>query len=285
MTKAAGFNLPRRIEMAYQSAIRRLILPAFHPKPPEQSYEDWLAEVARISERRDIADAAAFIAGRMCAWVNVQNQRTWREAAARSTRSRMLHQLLQRELQGPVGELFRQLVKDNAQYITRIPREISEHLTEHIAKAQQAGTRPETIAKFMRERFPAMTKSRIRLIARTETQKASAALTHARADDLNIPFLIWETSQDARVRKSHRNLQGVLMQFADPPQPEQLIGERSTLGHGLPGEFPNCRCYAHVVLTMEDISWPAKMYANGRLFRITRAEFKRRFNLEEREAA
>jgi len=199
-----------------------------------------LAEVARISERRDIADAAAFIAGRMGMWINSVNQRTWREAAARSTRSRMLHQLLQRELQGPVGELFRQLVKDNAQYITRIPREISEHLTEHIAKAQQAGARPETIAKFMRERFPAMTKNRIRLIARTETIKASSALTQARSEELDIPAYEWLTSQDSRVRKSHRKMQGVIVLYNDPPSPEALVGEKSTLGHYHAGNAPNC---------------------------------------------
>jgi hypothetical protein len=49
--KTAGFNLPRRIELAYQSAIRRLILPAFQPKPPEQSFEDWLAEVGEAVTR------------------------------------------------------------------------------------------------------------------------------------------------------------------------------------------------------------------------------------------
>jgi SPP1 gp7 family putative phage head morphogenesis protein len=282
---SVDFKITQRIEQAYARAIRKLIVPAFPAQRPDQSLEDWLAEIAQLSERRDIADAAAFIAGQMARWVNVVNARGWREASARAQRSQMLYRLLEKELQGPVGVRLRRIVKDNASYITKIPREISEKLTADIAHAQQAGLRPKAIERMMRERFPKMTRNRIRLIARTESMKASAALTESRADELGLPAYEWITSRDSRVRPSHRNLDGVIVLYSDPPAPEALIGQRSTLGRGHAGCFPQCRCPQAPLLTLDDVRWPHRVHRHGSIVMMTRVEFANWSGLRERRAA
>lgn len=279
------FTLPRRIEQMYQGAIRRLIVPEIPKKQPDQTFEQWLAYIAGISERRDIADAAAFIAARMVRWVNVLNARSWREASAQAQRSRMLHGLLMREMKGPVGDRVLELVRENAKYITRIPREVSEHLTHDILRMQQAGSRPETIARLMRQRFPKMTASRIRLIARTESMKASASLTEARSEELKIPGYVWRTSRDSRVRPSHRHMDNVIVLYNDPPSPEALIGERSTLGKYHAGNAPNCRCPQLPLLTLDDVKWPHRVYRRGHIDYMSRMQFADFSGLRERRAA
>lgn len=282
------FTIPRRIELQYQAAIRKLLVPELPKKSEEMSFDEWLQALARMSERRDIADAAAFLAGQMIEWVNVVNARTWRVASARSQRSAMLYRLLQDEMRGPVGLAYRNLVRENAEYISSIPAVVARHLTGDIARAQQAGARPETVAKMMRHRFPELTSSRIELIARTETMKASSALTQVRSEALNLPFYIWITSEDGRVRPSHRNLNGVVIPWNDPPSPEALIGQRSSLGHYHSGNCPNCRCTQIVVLTLDDIfgvKATARVYAHGQIANMGRAQFARFSGIQEERAA
>lgn len=282
------FSIPRRIELQYQAAIRKLIVPQIPKKPEEQTFQEWLIELTRMSERRDLADGAAYLAGQMVEWVNVVNARTWRAASSRSQRSSLLYKLLGQEMKGKVGSLYRDLVRENAEYITRIPSEVATKLTQDIAVAQQAGIRPESIAKMMRIRFPEMTQSRIQLIARTETMKASSALTQVRSQELNLPYYIWLTSSDSRVRPSHRNMNGVVIPWNDAPSPEALIGVRSTLGHYHSGNCPNCRCTQIVVLTLDDIfgrSTRARVYTGGGITIMGRAQFIRFSGLTEERAA
>jgi SPP1 gp7 family putative phage head morphogenesis protein len=281
----SDFTVTRRIELEYQRLIRRLMLSSIPQRKPDVSFEQWIAELAAVSERRDVADAAAYVAGEMGRWVNVLNARTWREAATRAQRSSMLHRLLQREMAGPVGIALRRIVDENAAYISSIPRKVAQQLTGEIAEAQQAGARPEAIAKMMRHRFPQLTRTRINLIARTETMKASAALTQARAEHLGLPCYEWLTSEDTRVRPSHKNMEGVIVFYDDPPSPEALIGEKSTLGRGHGGTFPNCRCPQSPLLTLDDVKWPHRVHRNGRIMSMTRIAFRNLSGMKERTAA
>jgi SPP1 gp7 family putative phage head morphogenesis protein len=221
----------------------------------------------------------------MVHWTNVRNAKTWREAAAKSQQSRQLYALLQREMQGATGAAVRRLVLANAHYIRSIPLEAAQHLVNEVAAAQQAGTRPATISKMMRQRFPELLRSRVRLISRTETSKASASLTEARAEELNLPCYIWRTSKDARVRDSHRLMEGVVIFYAHPPAPELLDGIKSGLGHYHAGQAPNDRCYQAPVLSLTDIAFPARVYWGDAIVHMTKPQFRQiATSLEERAA-
>jgi len=280
-----GFQPPSRIEIEYRKAIQRAIVSSIPRPSADLTVDEWLEELAAISRSQDLAEMAAAIAGSMVRWVNVHNARTWREASARSQRSQMLYRLLQQEMQGPVGNRFRELVNENARLISSIPQEIAGYLNFEIGRAQQQGARPETIAKMLANRFPTLTQSRINLLARTETSKASTALTRARSEELQLPAYEWLTVEDARVRPSHRNLNGVIVFWEDPPSPEALIGIRSTLGHYNSGDCPNCRCTQRVILSLDDVNWPHRVYRYGNITRMTRANFASMSGIESRAAA
>lgn len=281
----ATFDLPHRIENAYRRAIGNYIASVIRPRQPWQSVEEWLAELNEAALRPGAIEQATGIASAMARTVNAENSRSWRQAAAKAMRSRMIYRALQAELAGSVGVRLNQIVRSNADLISSIPNEVAAHLTHEIAKAQQAGVRPETIAKMMRVRFPELTRSRINLISRTEVAKASTALTEARCDELGIRAYIWMTSRDQRVRRSHRNMNGVIVFWNDPPAPEALVGERSKLGHYHGGGAPNCRCSDSPILSLDDISWPHRFYTRGRIINITRHDFAQLSGMRNRIAA
>ncbi len=268
------FGPTQRLQKAYEQGIREITKRVLAPKSADQTFDQWLGAIVERSQRQDIQEASTELARRMVSWVSVRNAATWRQAASRSMQSRKLHSLLMREMQGATGARVSQLVHENARLISSLPIEAATMLTDEVRKAQQNGARPETVAKMMRQRFPKLVRSRVNLISRTETAKASSALTQARSEDVGAEFYIWLSSTDQRTRASHKNLHGVVIPWAQPPDPEALVGEASILGHYHSGACPNCRCTQIVVLEAEDIKFPARIYWNGAIKQMTKQQFK-----------
>lgn len=285
--KPPEFHPTQRLQRMYERGIRaitgRVLLSS--KKLPEQSFDDWLTALAQRSREPDIQAASELLARQMIAQVHVKNMRTWREAASRSMQAQKLHRLLEAEMQGATGARVQQLVRENAALISSVPLEAATRLTHEILTAQQNGARPKTVAKMAGRRFPELLRSRVNLISRTETAKASTALTHARCERLAIEWYRWETSKDQRTRKSHKNMHGVIVPWSQTPSPEALVGEKSTLGAYNAGECPNCRCGVIPILTLDDIRFPARVYWNGSITHMTKQDFKQiAVGLEQRAA-
>lgn len=273
--KPPAFGPAQRLQKAYAAGIGAITRRVLVPKRPEQTFEAWLAALAHRSREWDVHEASEKLASQMVKWVNIQNAKTWRTAASRSMQSQRLYRLLQAEMEGATGARVSQLIRENAAYIRSVPLETALVLTDEVRKAQQSGARATTVAKMMRQRFPKLVRSRVHLIARTESAKASTALTHARCDTLNVEWFEWLTSEDQRVRPSHRNMDKVLVAWRDLPNPEALIGVKSTLGKGAAGDFPNCRCTLSPLLSVEDVSWPHRVYRQGSIKQMTLPEFRK----------
>ena len=286
--KGQTFGPTQRLERQYAAAIGKITKRILAPIKPEQSLEEWLAEIAQRSQAADVQEASNLLAQSMVKWASVRNAQSWRVAAAKSQKSRELYRLLQNEMQGPVGIQVQRLIQDNAGYISSVPLDAARVLVDEVTRAQQAGARAGTISKMLKQRFPQLLKSRVHLISRTETAKASTALTAARCAELDIQFYQWLTAKDGnRVRHSHQKMEGVIVPWSDPPAPDTLFPtplkhggtSRSTLGHYHAGECPNCRCTQRVVLALEDIEFPARVYYDGAVHRVpTKQQFKQLFS-------
>jgi hypothetical protein len=68
-------------------------------------------------------------------------------------------------------------------------------------------------------------------------------------------------------------MDGVLVNWSDPPSPETLAGEKSE-GTYEAGEIYNCRCYPEPLVSTKQISWPHKAYFGGRIQRVTLGQFR-----------
>lgn len=280
--KPPEFGPAQRLQRSYERGIKAITDRVLTLKKAEQSFEEWLGELVARSRRPDILAASEILARRMISAINIGNQRTWREAAAKSMQSRKLHKLLEAEMAGPTGARVQQLVRENARLISSLSVEAAERLNHEIFTAQQNGARPKTIAKMAQKRFPELLRSRTNLISRTETAKASTALTQARCERLAIEWYQWESSKDKRTRKSHKAMHGIIVPWSQPPSPETLVGEKSQ-GHYQCGEIYNCRCVVIPILTLDDISFPARIYWNGAVRTMNKQQFKQiAVGMEER---
>jgi SPP1 gp7 family putative phage head morphogenesis protein len=228
-----------------------------------------------IGDSQVFESFAKSIASNMITATLFDTARSWREAAKEGTQSRLIYQLLKNELEGSVGVVVKKQIKDNAHYIKSMPLDFAERSTKYIAEQQQAGRRSSDIAKDLLNMFPHMSESKTKLIARTESSKASSALTQARSQAIGVNWYVWRTSGDKRVRSSHKHMDHVLINYNDPPSPEKLIGVKSSLGKYSAGDAPNCRCYAEPVIDIDLLSFPVKVYRNDKITRMTKSDFKR----------
>lgn len=265
----------RRLELQYQHLLDRLgrdILTSIEgltdPFEIANVIRGWLTN--RLFQHFAGETAQAVVGG-----LFRSSAKTWREAAREQSNGRAIYEALKRELSGPIGAAVDFQIKRNAELIRSMPLDIANDMVKYIEQESFRGRRASAIAEDILRKFPNVTKNKAKLIARTETSKTSTALTQARAESLNLPAYIWRTSEDQRVRKSHDHMDGVIVFWRDPPAPEALIGVKSTLGKYHAGNAPNCRCYPQPVVNLDYVSWPHKVYRNGTITTMTRAEFER----------
>ena len=201
------------------------------------------------------------------------NARTWREAARKSTRSNFLYALLMEELKQGKGAVINDQVLQNANLIKTLPNDVAQKVVKSIEEEVLKGKRARSIEKIIRQDTDKHSRASARLIARTEVSKTQSALTQARAQTLDLQWYVWRTALDGkRVRASHRLMEGVLVNWHDPPSPEQLAGEKN-VGYYHAGNIWNCRCYSDPLLDVDDVKWPHKVYRNGQIRMMSKREF------------
>ena len=243
-----------------------------------------LANPARVLDLfQQFASSAVFqtyttiLASRMVSGQAVEGAKSWREAARISLKGRQIFEGLRKEMQGPVGKRVEELVNENAKLISTFPESISQQVANYIQRQQLKGERPESISSALLKEFPSITKPRLNLIARTECAKASTALVQAQAEDVELNYYVWRTSKDARVRHSHRRMEGIICSWSEAPSPETLFPENGVKAVGAypPGGIYNCRCYPQVLVKTDQVEWPHRIFLNGSVRQYTRAGFER----------
>ena len=202
------------------------------------------------------------------------NASTWRAAAMKSGNAKRIYKALQEETtQFGMELMLRTMAVHNASLISSVPSYVGEQITKRAQRLQLEGKRAGQIKKELRLVMPELAKSRIALIARTEISKSETDFTRARAERIGLDWYQWQTSEDQRVRPSHRKMDQVLVAWPDAPAPEMLIGIKSTLGHYHAGACPNCRCVALPLADLDEIKWPARVYRMGSITLMSRSKF------------
>lgn len=211
---------------------------------------------------------------RMVTPIAVQNMRTWRMAAKKATKNPYLYRLLMREINQGLKSDIEVQIEENANLIKTLPTDVAKKVTKDISDMALKGMRASEIANVIREQTDKHSRASAKLIARTEVSKTTTALTKARCDNLDLRWYVWRTMEDGdRVRKSHRIMEGVLVNWNEPPSPEALAGEKS-VGYYHAGNIWNCRCYPEPLIEIDNISWPHKVYANGQIKTMGKMQFE-----------
>lgn len=211
---------------------------------------------------------------RMVTPIAVQNMRTWRMAAKKATKNPSLYRMLMSEINQGLKSDIEIQIEENASLIKTLPTDVAKKVTKDISDMALKGMRASEIAKVIREQTDKHSRASAKLIARTEVSKTTTSLTKARCDNLDLHWYVWRTMEDGdRVRKSHRIMEGVLVNWNEPPSPEALAGEKS-VGNYHAGSIWNCRCYPEPLIEIDDISWPHKVYTNGKIQTMGKMQFK-----------
>lgn len=211
---------------------------------------------------------------RMVTPIAVQNMRIWRMAAKKATKNPGLYRMLMSEINQGLKSDIEIQIEENASLIKTLPTDVAKKVTKDISDMALKGMRASEIAKVIREQTDKHSRASAKLIARTEVSKTTTALTKARCDNLDLHWYVWRTMEDGdRVRKSHRIMEGVLVNWNEPPSPEALAGEKS-VGNYHAGNIWNCRCYPEPLIEIDDISWPHKVYTNGKIQTMGKMQFE-----------
>ena len=198
----------------------------------------------------------------------------WHNAAPAETVGNAIYRGLSKEMAGLIGTTVRRLLRDSCRQTT-LTAALPVSVIEHVHVESLKGSRAEAIAKGLTVMLPEMTHEQLVSITQTIIGKASSVLGRARSEDIDIHWYVWETCKDARVRKSHRKMHGVIVPWNSPPSPEGLIGEEEAEGNYHAGEGLGCRCLSLPLVSLSEVNWPHRVYHRGQIQRMTRAEFKR----------
>lgn len=136
-----------------------------------------------------------------------------------------------------VGPYIEGFVEENRRLIRSLTEQQTREAADVVEAAIPEGVRVEEIATRLQERF-GVVRSRAELIARTETTKLKSQLDEQRHRAVGVTHYFWRDSNDERVRRKHRELDGRRFSYDSPP-----VAERNGARHH-PGRYPHCRCRA-----------------------------------------
>lgn len=267
------FKPGRRAEKQYAQAIMKIMKGLRREMSRAESPFELVTILRGFARSPTFQAAADRAALAMITHVLTDNGRSWREAARINSRGRRIYRLLLREITRDVR--YRAIIDRNSLLIRSMAEKAALRVSRIVAEKSEAGLRPEAMINEILSEWPSLTSAHARLIARTETSKASTALTEVRAEAAGLPWYVWRTSEDARVRSGHRKMDGVLVRWDEPPDPEKLAHEPSSGAPYHAGNIYNCRCYPEPLLDPEDVTWPHKVYHAGSIRTMTLAAFKK----------
>lgn len=156
-------------------------------------------------------------------------------------------------------EAIRRWIAENVLLIKSIPSETLGNMREIILGSYLKGSSIRDIQKAIQETYN-VSKRKAQLLARDQVATLNAQLTKMQQQDAGCKKYRWSDSRDGRVRDCHRELNGKVFSWDDPPEMwyETKKGRVYTGRRCHPGEDYCCRCVAIPVFDLDSIDVPMK---------------------------
>lgn len=161
-----------------------------------------------------------------------------------STTQKITARDLEIPLDPKLGEQLKEAYTENLEpYIQKWHDEQVLKLRQKVQKNVQKGFRAEELIKDIQyERRVSFNKAKF--LAKQETSLMVSKYRQIRYEEVGVKKYMWSTSHDVRVRPDHKELQGKIFRFDQPP-----VTDHSTMARNNPGEDYGCRCVAIPVLS------------------------------------
>lgn len=242
-------NIEKEIQKIYDNVFKRVMRKFSTRQYLKANQEKLRDSILGVADSRFYDDFARRFSKALARKGLAQQRGVWRkyfEAASKSKQG-VIHKTFT-EFQK--AQLYK-AIQHNFTMIKSIPKHVLGVYEQQYIKTlkQQVleGSLPRgTFEKELKESGARNAK----LIARTETAKLQTAILENRSADLGSPAYIWRSSNDARTRKSHRDMNNIIVFWrtsdAEKPNLDEMWGNA--------GEFPNCRCSPNPIFDEKDLT-------------------------------
>lgn len=161
---------------------------------------------------------------------------------------------------------LRRWVDENVKMIKSIPMETLGAMRETIRQGFIHGMSITDIQKAIQKEY-GETRSRAKMLARDQISSLNAQISKLQQQDAGCTKYRWSTSKDSRVRDCHKDLDGKVFSWDDPPEmwyETKKSGRVYTGRRCHPGEDFMCRCCAIPIFDLDTIDLPiAKVPGDG----------------------
>ena len=236
-------------------------------------------EAQRFSGQNGLSKKAEEIVSEVVREQQKDSNKYWKDQVLKVSSSPIVYRSIQYELNGPVGKRVDELIASNSDYIKTLPWAWADHVVDYVKRETLNGKPPQQIEEDLRKIMPARIQRNLKTIVRTECGKTHAAITEARAENLGVKAYIWHSCRDERVRSSHSRMDGVLVFYDDPPNPEALFPERGHPAYGKyhAGNTFNCRCWMEPVLSINSLPDTIRVHYHGKVAYWNKHQIRKKF--------
>lgn len=196
--------------------------------------------ITEISQSYDFNKFVSSFTNNLFAKIEIENAKDWREAVLKSNKPNDFYKYLIENTRGQIAGLLQSKSLENANLIKTIPSLFAQKATEFATEEYLKGNRADVVKNKILNMYSHLTEVEAQRIARTEVSKTSTQLVQIRSQAVGLDWYVWRTSKDRRVRHSHDIMEGVLVNFNNPPNPEKLAGMKESYGVYNAGEIFNC---------------------------------------------
>ena len=170
-----------------------------------------------------------------------------------------------------MGEQIAKRYTDNLNFwIKGWTEEKIVEMREVVGQMSIEGKGTKTISDYLAKEF-GVAQSKARFLARNETAIATTSYLSAKYEQEGFSKFKWITRLDGRERPLHRELNGQIFRFDNPPIIDERTGQR-----GLPSQTYNCRCSFSPVADREWLENRKKLFkANNSLIDKIISRFKK----------
>ena len=158
------------------------------------------------------------------------------------------------------AESIDQWVSDNVLKIKSIPAGMLDDMRQIITEGYMEGATIRDIQSRIQAEYNS-NKSYAQFLARDQVATLNAQITQAQQRDAGVSRYKWSDSRDSRVRECHREFDGKIFSWDDPPEGWYYTKSKGRVYTGRkchPGEDIGCRCVAIPVFDIDGIQIPMK---------------------------
>lgn len=138
--------------------------------------------------------------------------------------------------------------RENVKLITRMRQDEKDAIAGIVTRGFTQGASLKTVKDEIKAQF-GMTERRAKLIAQNEMGNLAGSLEKREAESIGVRYYTWLTSNDERVRTSHRPLNGMICRWDDPTVYKDSLSDpewKSRASIGAVSKHPSmdvrCRC-------------------------------------------